>query len=260
LASPSTHTREGLEPIGDERDKSTGLPRLVRDRFTGIEMVLIPAGEFEMGRSPGDEETRWPEEEGPRHVARITRPFYLSIHEVTRGDWCRVMGEDGESPSDTDLPVELWCDEADSFARKTRLRLPTEAEWEYACRAGTTGSRYGDVDEIAWYNESARSGDDWDASRMPHPVGLKKPNVWGLHDMLGNVGEWCSTSMDGYSASLAVDPAFTPPRMLDFFRCGGRVIRGGCIAHPRRLIRASMRSCPGSDAPMRVGFRVAADP
>ena len=160
----------------------------------GMEFVLIPAGEFDMG-SPPDEEGRrsW---EGPVHHVNIEKAFYMCKYEVTQKQWREVMGD---NPSyfkgDDDLPVEYvsW-DNVQEFIKKLndkegtdKYRLPSEAEWEYACRAGTTTSySFGDSEsklgDYAWY---------WDNSGpQTHPVGQKKPNPWGLYDMHGNVYEW----------------------------------------------------------------------
>ena len=165
----------------------------------GMEFVLIPAGEFDMG-SPSDEEDRG-SDEGPVHRVKIEKSFYMGRYEVTQKEWREVMGSNlfmGSNPSSfkgNDLPVEkVSWDDVQKFIKKLnekegtdKYRLPSGAEWEYACRAGTT-TRYsfGDSEsrlgDYAWYLDNS--------DRKTHPVGLKLPNPWGLYDMHGNVQEW----------------------------------------------------------------------
>ena len=170
------------------------------ERFTnsiGMEFVLIPAGTFVMGGnlSPGQ---RWYENETPRHKITITKPFYLQTTEVTQGQWIKVMVN---NPSEfvqcgKNCPVDnVSWNMAQEFIKKLnemektqKYRLPTEAEWEYACRAGSkTRFCFGDdedqLKDYAWYEEN--SGD------RTHPVAQKRPNLWGLYDVHGNVWEWC---------------------------------------------------------------------
>jgi formylglycine-generating enzyme required for sulfatase activity len=157
--------------------------------------------------------------QAPRHRVRITQPFYLGKFEVTQGQYQRVMGTNpSQFPGDPDLPVEsVSWEDAMVFSRKLEMlpqeqamageyRLPTEAQWEYACRAGSDAAYcFGDsvaaLGEYAWY-----SGND---RRKTHPVGLKKPNAWGLHDMHGGVREWCYDwfGFHYYADSPREDPA-----------------------------------------------------
>ena len=161
----------------------------------GMEFVLIPAGEFMMG-SPSDEEGRW-DGEGPVHKVTIEESYYLGKYEVTQEQWREVMGSSPSHFKGDDLPVEQvsWYD-AQEFIKKLnekertdKYRLPSEAEWEYACRAGTT-TRYYFVDDGLRLEDYAWYGEDWN-SGSTHPVGQKKPNPGGLYDMYGNVYEWC---------------------------------------------------------------------
>jgi formylglycine-generating enzyme required for sulfatase activity len=155
--------------------------------------VQIPAGDFDMG-SPSNEEGRW-DNEGPVHQVNISKAFYMSKYEVTQKQWRDVMGSSPSYFKGDDLPVESvsWNDVQD-FIKKlnekeggNKYRLPSEAEWEYAARAGTaTRYSFGDdeskLGDYAWY--MVNSGD------KTHDVGQKKPNPWGLYDMHGNVWEW----------------------------------------------------------------------
>ena len=167
----------------------------------GTKLAYIPAGEFEMGSPPA--EIGRQDNETLHHV-KITKPFMMATTPVTRRQWKVVMGVDPRGPgnSSDNLPaVMITWNEAVDFCRRlsekggcSHYRLPTEAEWEYACRAGTTTpfGGTGNLDEMGWYREN--SGD------RIHPLGEKKPNAWGLYDMHGSVYQWCS---DGYVGSTA---------------------------------------------------------
>ena len=193
-----------------------------------MEFVLIPAGEFLMGSPDSDQDAL--SDEKPQHAVRITRPFYLGKYEVTQEQWQAVLGANPSDFQGAKNPVDrvTWADcqvflaalNASSVGGKDRFALPTEAQWEYACRAGTTarfsaGDDVGTLDQEGWYR--ANSGG------QTHPVGEKRPNAWGLCDMHGNVWEWCADWLDWkyYSNSPAVDPmgpALPPWRI---FRGGG---------------------------------------
>jgi formylglycine-generating enzyme required for sulfatase activity len=165
-----------------------------------IEFELIQPGEFDMG-SPANEKDRF-DDEGPVHHVTISKAFYLGKYEVTQKQWHKVMGDNPSYFKGDDLPVEsVSWDDVQEFIKKLneiestdKYRLPSEAEWEYAARAGTT-TRYsfGDDDsklkEYAWYSEN--SGD------KTHPVGKKGANPWGLYDMHGNVWEWVQDKWHG---------------------------------------------------------------
>jgi len=234
----------------------TGLPWRVRDKGTGIEMVLIPPGEFVMGKSPGDEEAE--SYELPAHEVRLTNAFYLGRYTVTQQQYAKVMGKDpskfsakGESffftvikPGLTskeafravkeqavrglELPVETvsWND-CDAFCKKTNLRLPTEAEWEYACRARHRTARYGVLDEIAWH--------DGNSDQTTHAIGTKKANGFGLYDMLGNVFEWVNDYYGAYSDDEQTNPQ--GPSWGSY-----RVVRGGSWYHVTHCVRSSFRA------------------
>ena len=235
--------------------KHLGQPVKVTNSI-GMKLVLIPPGEFVMG-CPESESDR--EGNETQHPVRITKPYYLGMYEVTRAQWERVMGM---NPSASSFPVDrvFWKD-AVEFCRKLSAmpaeqsagrvyRLPTEAEWEYACRAGsTTVYSFGDsaalLGQYAWYSDNSIG--------RTHPVGRKKPNAWGLYDMHGNVAEWCSDWYDGsYYANSPVNDPTGPPAGSD------RVHRGGSWGNPARSCRSAYRYWywPGNRF-SSCGFRVA---
>ena len=216
-------------------------------RVDGMEFVWIPPGEFRMG-STGSEAD---DDERPVTRVRISRGFWLGKYEVTQDEWAAVMGSNPSGFSGCGrCPVETvsWEDAQEFMARLNRqegrevYRLPTEAEWEYAARAGTTGDRYGHVDSISWH---------WGNSRaQPQPVGGKAPNAWGLHDMLGNVFEWVEDRYGDYPGGTMIDPRGPRSRWH-------RVVRGGSWFNVARRARAPDRdgAGPGSRS-FYLGFRL----
>ncbi len=210
----------------------------------GMAFISIPAGEFLMGSADGDADER------PVHRVRISHPFYLGTYTVTQGQWQAVMGSNpSRFTGDPQRPVEqVSWDDVQSFlqtlnAREggTRYRLPTEAEWAYAARAGsTTAYSFGDdaapLGQYAWYGDNA--------GRTTHPVGQRQPNAWGLYDMHGHVWEWVQDWYGAYPAAPAVDPQ-CPAAGAD------RVIRGGGWLN-------SARGCRSASRPKaRPGYRAA---
>jgi formylglycine-generating enzyme required for sulfatase activity/tRNA A-37 threonylcarbamoyl transferase component Bud32 len=192
--------------------------------------VLIPAGEFLMGEDKHDDEK-------PVHKVKISRSFEMGKYEVTQTQWEAVMGNNPSNFKGENLPVEQvsWGD-AQEFIKKLNARndgyvyrLPTEAEWEYACRAGSTGDYAGELEKMAWYKNNSDS--------MTHPVGEMKPNDWGLYDMHGNVWEWCSDWYDSeyYGRSPGVDPKGPDSGSL-------RVKRGGSWFYDAAYCRSAYRS------------------
>lgn len=186
-----------------------------------IEFVKITPGEFMMGCSAGDEACL--ADEKPAHRVRLTRTFEIGKYEVTQAQWQAVMGSNPSAMIGTELPVEsISKGEAQDFLNRLnglndsyRYRLPSEAEWEYAARAGGSERYAGTLDEIAWYAENSLD--------ETHPVGRKKPNAWGLYDMEGNVREWVQ---DFYSATYySVSPPDDPTGPAASTR-GGRGNRG----------------------------------
>ena len=180
-----------------------------------MDLVLIPAGSFMMGSPDSSRGAAY--DEKPQHPVRITRPFYAGKYPVTQEQWKAVMGSNPSRFKGPKNPVEkVSWDDCRKFLEKLNAKsgmpwgkfvLPTEAQWEYACRAGST-TRYcfGDEDptlnEYAWYTKTT-------FGNGTHPVGQKKPNAWGLYDVHGNVWEWCSDWYDGryYAGSPTDDPA-----------------------------------------------------
>lgn len=199
-----------LEPRRAEAQSTGGAPRTYTNSI-GMEFVLIPAGSFQMGADPNFEDAA--DDQTPRHRVTLSQPFYLGKYEVTQEQWVAVMGTNPSRFKGRTNPVEqVSFDDVQTFIRKlnakeggSRYRLPTEAEWEYAARAGATGKYgFGDDDDqlglYAWY--TGNSGD------KTHPVGQLRANAWGLHDMHGNVWEWVQDWYDEsyYRHSPATDP------------------------------------------------------
>lgn len=225
-------------------------------------MVLIPPGEFLMG-SPADEAERR-DEEGPQHKVRITKAFYMGVTEVTQGEWFSVMKTqpwEGEAlvKEGANYPATYvsW-DDAVEYCEKLSVlegkeyRLPTEAEWEYACRGGNSTSYTFGVDSAqlrnyGWFKENA----DDIGEQYAHEVGGKQSNPFGLYDMHGNVWEWCSDWLGPYSASAAVDPQGPSTG-------SGRVLRGGSWRSAAGSCRAANRGTGGpTSRHTDRGFRLA---
>jgi formylglycine-generating enzyme required for sulfatase activity len=262
-------------------------PQLAREwtNTIGMKLVRIEAGEFLMGTTKdqverlvrlfSDAKKEYFDDEQPQHSVKISRPFFLGIREVTQGQYWEVMGNNPSKVRGSDLPVESvsWLD-AVGFCNKLSerenrtpfyringvkvtlvggngYRLPTEAEWEYACRAKSTtlypfGDDAGKLGEHAWHDGNAES--------KTHPVGQKLPNAWGLYDMLGNVWEWCT---DGYDEKYYVSPPpADPPGAAG---ASHRVIRGGSWVGSPRFCRPAVRRRDTPESRYKgLGFRVAA--
>jgi len=201
----------------------------------GMEFAQIQPGEFMMGCSPGDGDCNewW---ELPAHRVRITSGFQIGKHEVTQEQWQAVRGSDPSGHKGATLPVEMvsW-DDIQGFLQRLnarndgfRYRLPTEAEWEYAARAGTTDRYAGAtaMGDIAWYGDNSGG--------TTHPVGQKRPNAWGLYDMLGNVWEWCQDWWADNSSGAVDNPS--GPSSGQY-----RVVRGGAWNYGAGRARVSSR-------------------
>jgi formylglycine-generating enzyme required for sulfatase activity len=201
----------GLALAGETPSKSS----------TGIEFVKIQPGEFTMGCSAGDNDCT--NEEKPAHHVKLTKAFEIGKYEVTQAQWQAVMGSNPSANKGDNLPVETvsWNDVRDFLAKLNaqndgfKYRLPTEAEWEYAARAGSA-TEPASLNDIACYADD--SGD------QTHPVGQKQPNAWGLYDMYGNVREWVSDNFGRYTDADAVDPTGATAQQGGR---GGRGPRGG---------------------------------
>jgi len=220
----------------------------------GIKLKFLPAGRFTMGQADGETD------ETP-HAVTLSKPYYLGVTEVTNGQWKRVMGSVPSHWKYSELPVEsITWEDAREFCQKLSAlpqerqagrvyRLPTEAEWEYACRArSATQYSFGDDEAFlvdhAWYFHQGGEA---------HPVGQKTPNAWGLFDMHGNVSEWCSDWYGDYGRGAATDP-------LGPMNASTRVLRGGnwrCAAVACRS--ASRAQLDPSGRSSYLGFRLALD-
>jgi formylglycine-generating enzyme required for sulfatase activity len=220
----------------------------------GMKLNLIPPGEFMMG-SPESELGRDGNE--TQHLVRITKPFYLSVHEVTQQQYEKVMGKNPSKSKGANKPVETvnWNDAVDFCHKLTKqegdqYRSPTEAEWEYACRAGTT-TTYSFGDDVSQLGEYAWHKDNW--KDIMHPVGGLKPNAWDLFDMHGNVWEWCQDWHGPYkSLQVVSDP--TGAASGDY----GRVLRGGAFSTQPVYVRAANRNNdPPAGRYPNLGFRLA---
>ncbi len=202
-----------------------------------MEMVWCPPGTFTMGGNGDMDKT-------PHHVT-LTKGFWMGKYEVTQSQWKSVMGNNPSYHKGDDLPVESvsWngCQE---FCKKTGLQLPTEAQWEYACRAGSTGEYAGTgiLDDMGWYRDNS--------DVETHPVGTKRPNVWGLYDMHGNVCEWCADWYGDYPSGPVTDQQGPPSGSY-------RVLRGGSWYNYAYGCSSSFRlgNSP-SNANVDLGFRL----
>jgi formylglycine-generating enzyme required for sulfatase activity len=231
-----------------------------------LDLALIPAGEFMMGSPDSDEHAL--NSEKPQHRVRITKPFYLGKYLVTQEQWQAVMGENPSHFKGPKNPVEqVSWDDCQGFLKKlntgfasgkNKFALPTEAQWEFACRAGTTtrycfGDDESQLGDYAWYDKNSGG--------KTHAVGGKKPNAFGLYDMHGNVFEWCadwSNWYQRYKDSRVDDPSGPPTGVL-----ARRVYRGGSWDGSAWFCRSMYRDLFGltpEGHDHRLGLRVALIP
>ena len=216
-----------------------------REPVTGMEFVFISGGEFYMGAD------NWDLDEKPVHKVFVDG-FWMGKNEVTQGQWQAVMESNPSYfKNGYTYPVEQvsWKDAQDFIRRLnaksvTKFRLPTEAEWEYASRAGTSWDSYSSLNDIGW--GKVNSGG------TTHPIGQKRPNSFGLYDMLGNVWEWCQDLYGNYSGEYARNPVGPP------FGGDNRIIRGGSYRSDAQYLRsASRNSSMDSMKYNHLGFRLA---
>jgi formylglycine-generating enzyme required for sulfatase activity len=237
--------------------QATGLPWRVRDNGTGIEMLLIPPGTFQMGCSAS---SNWEcsDSELPLHGVTLTNPFYLGRYEVTQAQWTAKMGSNpsrfqGYADSSSRPVEQVSWNDALGFVQSFGGRLPTEAEWEYACRAGTQSAFYDGSND-----DAALLGIAWVATNCGgeiRPVGGRLPNGFGCHDMLGNAWEWVADRFGPYQAGQQVDPI-------------GPAIGGDRVARGHTFGDGSYNNCrsssrdwgPATTRHAWTGFRVARNP
>ena len=235
----------------------------------GMKLVLIPKGTFMMG-SPESEKGR--NENETQHEVTISKDYYLGVYEVTQAQYEKVIGKNPSrfqgaivGNENADLPVDnVSWDDAVAFCKKLSdlpeekkagrvYRLPTEAQWEYACRAGSKTAYSFDDEEgllpvYGWFYRNS--------SKRTHTVGLLEPNAWGLYDMHGNVWEWCSDWYGEYPNGAVSDPVGPRPR-----KGSHRVIRGGSWCHEAAYCRSAYRyRYVPQDQDDLFGFRVALRP
>jgi len=241
---------------------ASGLAWRVRDTGTGIEMLLVPPGTFPMGCSEGTINFGCYANEQPVHSVTITKQFYLGRFEVTQGQWIERMGSNPsmfQGRIDSNVrPVETvsWST-IQGYLSATGMRLPTESEWEYACRAGTTTAFHNGsnddslVGDIAWWGSCCGGNSDAET----HPVGTKLSNRLGFHDMLGNVWEWVADWYSPYNSASQTDPI--GPTTGTF-----KPLRGGSWADDTHYVHSACRydaAAPFYTYP-QAGFRVARNP
>ncbi|MBO4544625.1 MAG: formylglycine-generating enzyme family protein, partial [Verrucomicrobia bacterium] len=242
-----------------------------------LDMIWIDPGTFTMG-SPTDELGR--ESDETQHKVTLTNGYWLGKYEVIQAQYEAVMGTNPSTYKGTDLPVETvsWYDAKEFCAKLTEIEkaagrlpegyeytLPTEAQWEYACRAGTTTSLNSgknltnvaecpNMDEVGWYWYNAGIESYYQGLICTHPVGQKQSNGWGLYDMHGSVGEWCLDCYGDYPASAVSDPIGADTSAY-------RVCRGGSWGNYAWNCRSADRNCHSCDVgSSQVGFRLALAP
>jgi len=249
---------------------ATGLPWRVKDTATQIEMMLIPPGTFDMGCS-ASQSVECAGDENPVHQVTLTNAFYLGRYEVTQAQWTARMGSNpsGFQSASAEVPQaqvpqrpveQVSWNTIQGFLSQTGMRLPTEAEWEYAYRAGTATAFHGYTEQLSGTNNDNLLGNiAWFSQQggyQTRVVGGKRGNGFGLHDMSGNVFEWVNDrySSDYYSASPVLNPQGPSSG-------SARVLRGGGWDFGSSYCRASDRHVSGPDnSNFHVGFRVARTP
>ena len=241
-----------LSTIVSSYAQDAGAQRKVAVNGVEYGFRFCPAGTFDMG-SPSDEARR--ERDEVQHQVTFTQGFWMQETEVTQAMWNSVMDANPSRFQGDDNPVEnvSWNDFQTFVEKLNALKvapegyefaLPTEAQWEYACRAGTTDALYGALDEIAWHETNSGA--------KTHPVATKAANAWGIFDMIGNVSEWVADAKGAYPTEAVTDPVNPGAERSD------RVTRGGSYDDDAEDCRAAARSDeePG-DRDEEVGGRLA---
>lgn len=212
---------------------------------SGLEFALVPGGPFRMGSPEGEDGRKG--DETPHDVV-LTKGFLASRTEVTQAAWTKVLGANPSATVGDTLPVEtVTLSQASKFARRVRCELPTEAQWEYLCRGSVPaaypfGASPGAAGDYAWYEANAEG--------RTHPVGLKKPNAFGLYDVVGNVFEWTADDKQDYPTGTVKDPAVDDDQEH-------KAVRGGCFTTPTRTLRSAFRfDAHPADKQAILGFRV----
>ena len=254
----SVREKVGAPCASNEEDGPSSLKELVLPGGVSMRFRWCPPGTFMMG-SPVAEGGHAQDE--VRHRVRLTKGFWMGETEVSQRQWKALMGSNPSNPARLDNPVvNVSWNDCVAFMQKANallgctMRLPTEAEWEYACRAGTNGpyAGTGALDEMGWYS-GGRYGEA-QVSASSHPVGKKRPNAWGLYDMHGNVWEWCSDWYGPYPAEDVTDPVGPASGKL-------RVRRGGSWQDEAAACRSAYRFVFAPDSRHSLlGFRVVLEP
>jgi len=249
---------DGKETVGAYAQRVSLPPTLTLDLGDGVkwEGALVPAGAFVMGSPAGEAKTEKESAMEKQHKVTISEPFYMGKYELTQAQYQRVTGANPSPNKGDDLPVHnvAWQD-ADDFCQKLsaqsgrKVQLPTEAQWEYACRAGTStayynGSTMADLDKIAWYGANSE--------HKPHPGGQKLANAWGLYDMLGNIREFVRDLYDEAPKEDAIDP--TGPATGD---PKNHVVRGAAFtANAAGALNCRCATHRPTEALAMTGFRI----
>lgn len=228
--------------------------------FINMEFIYIEPGEFIMG-SPLNEKGRDKDENQRKSI--IEKGFYLQTTEVTQGHWQAIMGSNpayfkdcGDECPVENVPwswVQNFIKRLNQIERSHTYRLPTEQEWEYACRAGSYsafhfGNSYTQLDQYAWFSGNSEG--------RTHPVGTKKPNGWGLHDMYGNVWEWTQSCYHYYAPGTIIPETTHNPT-----GCSNRYVRGGSwVNNPLDLRSANRYNEHAANRHFGLGFRLVREP
>jgi sulfatase modifying factor 1 len=211
------------------KDKAPAVEQKVSRRtksVRGLIYVWVEPGSFRMGCSAGDDECR--DNEKPAHPVTLSHGFWMGETEVTQDAYQQVIGSNPSESKSERLPVEsVTWKEAQGYCQAAGMRLPTEAEWEYAARGGESAPKYGDIESISWYAGNSNG--------TAHEGRTREPNRFGLYDMFGNVWEWVADRYGSYSDGPETDPK-GPSAGQE------RILRGGCWGDISRVTRASFRN------------------